>query len=311
MATLALDRLATRWQWALDCADRATSAAHALPRPLEVRHAPHERDVTQALLRSVAAEHPGDPLPWLAPGPVTARLLGLGDVDACLFDLDGVLTDSGILHATAWAHALDELLLDVAASTGRDFAPFDPVGDYRAYLDGRPRLDGVRAFLASRGISLSDDEVRTLAARKGAALERGLRHHGVNALAGARRYLAAAGHAHLARGVVSASTTTLPMLVLAQLDTLVDVRADAEAIAGGMRPRPAPDLLLHACERLEVEPTRTVSLTHTPAGVAAAHAAGMTAIGVGEGGAAALLEGYGADGVVPTLAALLDPRLLP
>src|SRR3954452_7873156 len=134
MATIALDRLATRWQWALDSADRADSAAHALPHPISHRGPLHERDTTQALLRSVAAEHPGDPLPWLAPTPVTPRLLGLGDVDACLFDLDGVLTDSGVVHAEAWAHALDELLLEVATATGRRFAPFDSVGDYRAYL---------------------------------------------------------------------------------------------------------------------------------------------------------------------------------
>src|SRR4051812_10815767 len=87
MATLALDRLAMRWQWALDSADRAVSAAHALPLPVDHPLPPHERDATAALLRSVAAEHPGDPLPWLAPTSVTPRLLGLGDVDACLFDL--------------------------------------------------------------------------------------------------------------------------------------------------------------------------------------------------------------------------------
>jgi beta-phosphoglucomutase-like phosphatase (HAD superfamily) len=251
---------------------------------------------------------------------VTAKLLGLAPtVRACLFDLDGVLTDSGALHAAAWAEAFDGFLLQVSEQAGWRFVPFDRGGDYRAYLDGRPRLDGVHAFLASRGIHLpegrADDpaEAETaygLARRKSEALTRGLSLRGVNTIGGARRYLEACGFARLERCVVSASTRTLPMLELAGLATLVEERVDADAIhARGLHSRPAPDLLLEACSRLAVRPDETVTFTHSPAGVAAAHAAGVAVIGVGGGEHAELLRGFGAELVVPSLSSLLDRRL--
>lgn len=296
MPALQLDRLATRWQWALDTADRASDAARLLPEPVEHRGLPHEREATAQLLRAVAAEHPGAPAPWLAPSRVTPRLLGLPEgVEACVFDLDGVLTDSGALHARAWQQALDDFL-HARSSPDRQFAPFDPRADYAAYLDGRLRADGVRSFLAGRGIGATPAEVERLARRKGEVLAAGLRRHGVAALDGARRYLVAAGHARLGRAVVSASTATLPMLRLAQLDALVDVTVDAVSMRErALRPRPAPDILLAACARLGVEPERAVTLTHSAAGVAAGRACEMTIVRVGDD--------------VPSLAALLDPRL--
>ena len=130
----------------------------------------------------------------------------------------------------------------------------------------------------------SADTACSLARRKGEALAGRLRQHGVTALGGARRYLEAAGRAGLKRAVVSASASTLPMLELAGLATLVEDRVDADVIrAEGLRARPAPDLLLAACRRLGVQPEETVTLTHSAAGVAAGHAAGLTVIGVGEG----------------------------
>ena len=106
-----------------------------------------------------------------------------------------------------------------------------------------------------------------------------MRERGVNVLPGARAYLEAAGRAHLGRAVVSSSTRTLPMLELAGLASLVDTRVDAEQIAAGaLRSRPAPDLLVRACELLEVEPRDAVSFAHTPAGVAAARAAGLRVV---------------------------------
>jgi beta-phosphoglucomutase-like phosphatase (HAD superfamily) len=248
-------------------------------------------------------------------------MLGLDEtVEACLFDLDGVLTNSAALHAWAWSVVFDELLLRSSVETGWHFIPFAPVTDYRAFIDGRPRLEGVHAFLDSRGIRLPEGRVddppdaRTacgLARRKGDLVVQGLRRRGVTAFPGVRRYLEAAGRAGLKRAVVSASANARPMLELAGLAPLVEVQADADLIRSeGARTAPAPDLLLAACRRLEVAPESSVALTHSAAGVAAGRTAGMIVVGVGEGAQADLLRGVGADRVVASLAELLDPRLL-
>lgn len=319
-----LDTVASRWQIALDTAERALGAGHGLLREADLRHGRHalalERQQTAELLTRLAEMTGRRPAPWLSPTPVTRGMLGLRTtVRACLFDLDGVVTDSGVLHARAWAETFDQLLLRLAEKTGWHFIPFDRVADYRAYIDGRPRLEGTHAFLASRGIRLPEgtpedppdaDTAYGLARRKSEALTRGLRERGVTALPGARRYLEAAGHAGLTRAVVSASTRTLPMLELADLASLVEERVDADAIrVEGLRSRPAPDLLLAACRRLEVRADEAVTFTHSPAGVAAGHAAGLEVVGVGVGEPAEQLLGFGAERVVSSLVQLLDPRL--
>ena len=244
-------------------------------------------------------------------------MLGLPpSVRACLFDLDGVLTNSAALHAWAWGEAFDEFLLRLSVRVGWQFIPFDREADYREYLDGRPRLEGIHAFLDSRGIRVPEgrpddpggtDTAYGLAARKGDALARGMQQQGVTALPGARRYLEAAGHAGLERAVVSASTTTSPMLALAGLAHLLEERVDADVMqAESLRSRPAPDLLLVACRRLGVDPEQTVTFTHSAAGVAAGHAAGAVVVGIGDEEQAELLRGFGAERVVPALGTLLD-----
>jgi HAD superfamily hydrolase (TIGR01509 family) len=133
---------------------------------------------------------------------------------------------------------------------------------------------------------------------------------GVTALPGARRYLEAAGHAGLQRAVVSASASTGPMLELAGLSTLVESSVDADVIrVEHLRARPAPDMLVAACRRLGVSPERTVTLTHSPAGVAAGRSAGVSVIGVGRGRRGELLRGFGAEHVVGSVDDLLDRRL--
>jgi beta-phosphoglucomutase-like phosphatase (HAD superfamily) len=323
-AAVDLDELTVRWQWALDAGGRALEAATPELQPgLLGRHRyvlQQDRAEAAGLLTRVAVAEQTGLRPWLAPVQVTTHHLGLPPgTEACLFDLDGVLTDSNVLHALAWGHVLDDVLLRVAQETGRHFVPFDPVEDYRTHLDGRPRVEGVQSFLASRGLRLPagapEDPadawtVHGVATHKGEALERLIHRRGVSGLPGARSYLLAAAFGHLRRGVVSASTTTLPMLELAQLATLVETRVDADVMATEqLRSRPAPDLLLAACDRLEVSPERTVTLTHSAAGIAAARVGGLTAIGVATEEQAALLEGLGASRVVPSLGALLDPRL--
>lgn len=322
--TLELDTTSSHWQLALDAAQRALSAAGGSLPVHEVarrrRELLEERQQTTKLLARLAYVTGIRPVPWLSPVPVTTKMLGLpATVSACLFDLDGVLTNSAVLHASAWGEVFDDFLLRLTDKTGWQFIPFDRVADYRAYIDGRSRLEGVHAFLGSRGISLPEgrlddpaqvDTARSLAKRKGEVLAGGLRQRGVNALPGARRYLEAAGHAGVKRAVVSASASTLPMLELAGLATLVEERLDADLIRSeGLRSRPAPDLLLVACRRLRVRPEAAVTFTHSAAGVAAGHAAGLTVIGVGDGDQGELLHGFGAERVVPSLSGLLDPQL--
>jgi HAD superfamily hydrolase (TIGR01509 family) len=312
-----LDTVADDWQFALDAATRALDASqHAFPVDelrARRRRLAEERLETQRDLAVLASRIGVQHRPWLSPFPLHPSLLGVDESSrACIFDLDGVLTDSGVLHAAAWGEVLDSLLLRLTEPTGWHFIPFDRVSDYAAYIDGRPRLEGIRLFLRSRGIRLSHEDEEALARGKGEALGRRLRERGVNALPGARLYLEASGRSHLGRAVVSSSTRTLPMLELAGLSSLVEARVDAEQIAeGGLRSRPAPDILLRACELLEVEPADAVSFAHTPDGVAAARAAGVRVVGVS---AAARererLLAFGAEQVAAGLAALLDRRVV-
>lgn len=319
-----LDTVAARWQLALDAADRALGAARgSLPPGELVRrrgNLQRERRETADLLVRVARAAGTEPLPWLSPVPFSMQMLGLPTgVRGCLFDLEGVLTDGALLQAWAWNEVLESFLHRLTETTGWRFAPFDPASDYHAYLDGRPRLDGLHAFLLSRGIHLPEGDpddpidahtVHGLANRKGDVLARRLRPRGVTALPGARAYVDAVGHAGLGRAVISASTSTRSMLELAGLATLIEERVDADAIrAEGLRPRPAPDLLIAACGRLGLDTRRAVTFTHSEAGVAAGRAAGLLVVGVGEGVTGGLLASAGARCVVPSVATLLDPRL--
>jgi beta-phosphoglucomutase-like phosphatase (HAD superfamily) len=317
---LDLDSLAAQWEVALDAADLAIAASSPSLKGEEVgarrERLRLERQATSAELRRLASVTRAAEVPWLSPIPLTPALLGLQpDVKACIFDLEGVLTDSSQLHANSWAHVFDELLVRFSQRAGWQFLPFDREADYGRYLEGRPRLEGIHAFLASRGIRLPEgrpddpphaDTAQALARHKRELIAGSLHRRGLNAIPGVRRYLQAAGHAGLSRAVVSASASTLPMLELAGLAGLVDNCVDAETFrTEHLRSRPAPDVLLSACSGLGVEAELAVSLTHVPAGVAAAHAVGMHVIGVGDDATRELLAGFGADRVAPSLTALL------
>ena len=321
---LELDTISSHWQLALDADERALNAAsHELP-AAELSHRRtllvQERAEAARALGRLAQVEMVHPAPWLSPVPVSNDMLRLpATVTACLFDLDGVLTDSGVLHAWAWGEVLDQFLLRVSERAGWHFIPFDREADYREYLDGRPRLEGVHAFLRSRGIRLREgwpddpagaDTAYGLARRKAELLTHGLHRRGSTALSGARRYLEAAGHAGLRRAAISASIHTSWMLELAGLDTLLEARVDADVIhAEGLRSRPAPDMLQSACRALDVGPLETVTFTHSGAGAAAGRAASLSVIGIGEGDDAELLAAFGAERVFPSLQALLDRRL--
>lgn len=323
---LELEAICGRWQRAFDAADRAVrSAACDLP-PSEVQARRFElgceRQQTAMVLERVAAEAGVQPTPWLSPVPLTNGMLGLPEAaKACLFDVEGVLTDSGKLHAWAWGEVFDDFLFRLAEQTGWHFVPFDRVEDYRDFVDGRARLEGIHCFLESRGIQLPEgrpdepaesDTACGLARRKAQVMERALVRRGVTALPGATRYLQAATRVGLRTAVVSASASTPQMLELAGLSALVEERVDAAAFpAKALRSRPAPDLLLAACSSLNVRPAEAVTLTHSAAGIAAGQAAGLTVIGIGDGPQGEFLQDLYAGPVVPSLAVLLDARIRP
>jgi HAD superfamily hydrolase (TIGR01509 family) len=312
---LDLNDTAAQWQWAFDAASRALEADRAVLPAAEIsresHHLTEERRDTAALLRRVAAMHGIAPSPWLSSGPVTPRRLGLPDrVRVCLFDLDGVLTDSDALHAAAWAEAIEPVLLALAHDDRAYYTPFDRDADYHAYFDGRLRTEGIRLFLAGRGVRLPDTTVSEIARRKGEILAHGLHSRRVAALPGAHRYLQAVGLGGIGRAAVSASTTASPMLELAGLAELIDARFDARTMRSRtLRSRPAPDLLLAACAELGSPPEHAISFTHSGAGVVAARSIGMPVIGVASGTEADELRAYGADDVAPALQSLLDRSL--
>jgi beta-phosphoglucomutase-like phosphatase (HAD superfamily) len=248
-----------------------------------------------------------------------ARLLGLpGDVRACVFDLDGVLTSSALAHRAAWADALDDFLVERAHRHGRPYLPFDRLHDYQEHMAGKPRLDGVRGFLASRGYDLPEgspsdppgaETVHGLANRKRVALDAFLAHEGVHAFAGAQTYLEAARILGLRRVVVSASSSTDAILERAGIVGQVDARIDAQAMADArLRPRPAADVVLAACHAIGIPPTAAASFETTTAGVAAARAAGVR-YAVGVGSEDDPVRGSDADAVVNDLAELIEQSL--
>ena len=148
-------------------------------------------------------------------------MLGLPDgVTACLFDLDGVLTQTAKVHAAAWKQMFDAYLRERAARTGEEFVPFDPVADYDQYVDGKPRYEGVRSFLTARGIELPQETIEALGNRKNEIVLAMIRERGVEPYEGSIRYVRAAREAGLRRAVVSSSTNCRDVLVAAGIDDL-------------------------------------------------------------------------------------------
>jgi beta-phosphoglucomutase-like phosphatase (HAD superfamily) len=301
------DDLAVGWEWALDAAARAVDGARSERVPADALA--HERAL-QAEERREVEELLHRWLPSRAPTPA---MLGLPlTAKAVILDLDGVLTDSNVLHAAAWAEALDPVLQQASHHVGGAFVPFDRREEYRLYFEGRPRREGIDLFLASRGLRLPAEGVTAIADRKSRLLERRLHEGRLVALPGARRYVQAAAYAHVGRAVVSASAATRSMLELAQLDHLVDAVVDAGTIRDrSLRARPAPDLLLAACSELGVRPVDAVSLTNSGSGIVAALGAGLAVRGIAADGDAGVLQAYGAEVVAPSLLALLDVSLRP
>jgi beta-phosphoglucomutase family hydrolase len=245
-------------------------------------------------------------------------VLGLpDDITACLFDLDGVLTSTAEIHDAAWTRMFDDYLRGRAARTGEPFVPFDPSGDYNSYVDGRPRADGVRTFLASRGITLPDgrpsdaprrETVHGLANRKNELLLAMLREGGVRPYPGSVSYLEAAAKAGLRRAVVSASANCRQVLAAAGLTDLVEEVVDGVVAAEQqLRGKPAPDSFLAAAAAFGVEPGHAAVFEDAVAGVEAGRAGAFGfVVGIDRVGHADELAAGGADTVVRDLSELLD-----
>jgi beta-phosphoglucomutase family hydrolase len=238
--------------------------------------------------------------------------LGLPDhVRACLFDLDGVLTSTAKVHAAAWKEMFDGYLRERAARTGEAFRPFEVIPDYVTYVDGKPRNDGTRDFLASRGIVLPDEEVRRLGLRKNELVLRLIREGGVQAYPGSVEYLRRAHAAGLARVVVSSSTNCRDVLVAAGLIDLVDGYIDGiVAEQRHLRGKPAPDTFLAGADMARVAPADAAVFEDALAGVEAGRAGCFgCVIGVDRVGRADALRDHGADVVVADLSELLAPEV--
>ena len=324
-----IDALGGQWWAALAAADTALQAASRLLPAEELRERRdrlrREREATINRLDSfVKAEHLSLDFSYLRVSRSSLRrLLGLpSGILACVFNLDGVLIGSAAVHAAAWAETFDEFLAARVERTQGRFAPFNALAPFNPSTEyplvhGKTRLEGVRAFLASRGISLPEgnpwdppgaETVHGLANGKSAALLRRLDEHGVAPIRGSVLYLRTAREAGIRCAALSASANTDAMLERAGLAALIDARVDGTTIlTRGLRPKPAPDIPLAACKALGVSPEQAAAFETGSAGVAAARASGFAlVIGVDPTGGGGALRAKGADRVISSLADLLE-----
>jgi beta-phosphoglucomutase family hydrolase len=245
-------------------------------------------------------------------------MFGLPDgVSACLFDMDGVVTQTATVHAAAWKQMFDEFLRQRADAAGTGFVPFDPHHEYDAYVDGKPRLDGTRSFLESRGIELPEGTPQDppgtptlygLSNRKNNLVLEKIAAGGVQVYEGSITYIKAVRAGGIATAVVSASANTVQVLDSAGIAGLFDVRIDGVvAKQRGLRGKPEPDTFLAAAQALDVPAAHAVVFEDAQAGVAAGHAGHFAlVVGVDRVGQAAELREHGADVVVTDLSELLD-----
>ena len=243
-------------------------------------------------------------------------MLGLPDaVRVCLFDLDGVLTKTATVHFAAWKRTFDEFLAEHEPGS----EPFSQL-DYNRYVDGKHRADGVRGFLASRGITLPEGSpgdppdaatVQGIATRKNALVLRELEEHGVEIYPGSVDYLRAAKEAGLATAVVTASANGAQVIGAAGFADLIDERIDGVVAARDhLRGKPEPDTFLAGARVLGAEPKEAVVFEDAISGLAAGRAGGFAyVVGVDRVGQADALRDAGADVVVTDLSELREGGL--
>ncbi len=245
-------------------------------------------------------------------------MLGLpAEIKACLFDLDGVLTQTAKVHAAAWKQTFDDYLRQRAQKTGDQFQEFDSHRDYDEYVDGLPRYDGVRDFLRSRGIKLPEgnpqdppaaETVCGIGNRKNDLVLKLIKHDGVEAYEGSVRFVKAARDAGLRRAVVSSSSNCKDVLVAAGIEDLFDARIDGiVADEQHLKGKPAPDTFLAGAKALGMTAAQSVVFEDALAGVQAGRDGHFGyVVGVDRVGQADALREHGASVVVQDLGELLD-----
>jgi beta-phosphoglucomutase family hydrolase len=237
-------------------------------------------------------------------------------IRACLFDLDGVVTQTAAVHAAAWKQMFDEFLSAWSTQHSTRFQPFDIVDDYDKYIDGRPRDDGTRTFLLARGIELPDGQpddppdaqtVHGLSNRKNQLVLERLGDDGVQVYPGTVRFIGQVRQVGMSTAVVSSSANTERVLAAADIASLFEVRVDAQvAVQRHLAGKPAPDTYLAAAEMLHVTPARAAVFEDALAGVEAGRAGHFgLVVGVDRVHQADALRDHGADIVVADLDELI------
>jgi beta-phosphoglucomutase family hydrolase len=236
--------------------------------------------------------------------------------DAVLFDLDGVLTSTAKIHSRCWKAMFDDFLGRRAAEGHEPFRPFDIATDYKLYVDGRPRYDGVRSFLAARNISIPDGTpadpptavtVCGLGNRKDELVKAAIKRGEVEAYPGSVALVRRLRAQGIRTAVVSSSNNCREVLRAAGIEALFDARVDGLVSTEFHLPgKPAPDTYLKAAQMLAVSPSRAVVVEDAPAGVQSGRAGGLgLVIGVDRGGSGDALRAHGADVVVNDLGELV------
>lgn len=244
---------------------------------------------------------------------------GFANFEVVLFDLDGVITKTAVLHAAAWKRLFDEYLKKLATRTGSPYEPFDPSRDYQLYVDGKSRYEGVKDFLTSRHVTLpsgspddgpAHETLYGLGNKKDEYFEGYLRETGVVVYPGTVRYLHAARAAGLKAAVVSSSHHCGEIIQSAGLAPLFETRVDGQEIDRlHLHGKPAPDTFLEAARRLGVLPAKAIVIEDALAGVQAGQAGGFgLVIGINRENQAEALREHGADIVVADLAEMLPSK---
>jgi beta-phosphoglucomutase family hydrolase len=248
--------------------------------------------------------------------PQTESAITRDQYDAVLLDLDGVITDTASIHAACWKQMFDEYLQKRATQRGEAFRPFDLATDYRLYVDGKPRFDGVRDFLTSRGIQLPEgtpndppqaETVGGLGNRKNDLVNKIIEDIGVEPYEGSVKLIRQLRHHGFKIAVVTSSQNCATVLRAAKLDAFFDIRVDGNTILSEhLAGKPAPDTFLMAAKLLGIEPSRAVVIEDALSGVEAGSAGGFgLVIGVARKGNAEELRHHGAHLVVNDLGELV------
>jgi alpha,alpha-trehalase len=234
---------------------------------------------------------------------VIAVVISPDQYDGVIFDMDGVVTDTASVHAAAWRRMFDEFLGGRTAGPNEDVRRFTP-DDYREYVDGKPRYDGVSAFMAARGIQIDPDTVRELGDRKDGYFHELIASDGVRAYGSTVALIRALSDCGIRTGVISASKNSVAVLAAAGVENLFDVRVDGVVMEGLCLPgKPDPAIFREAARRLDVRPDRAVVVEDALAGVTAGRRGGFgLVIGVDRTGHPDELSSHGAVVVVHDLA---------